>query len=161
MWQQILCKWRMSHLTACMYLWVVFLKNHEINGISDRYFSKSHCCFSCVINANSITNPLPLQFGGTVQWHRHLQWFCWWCSTVIPRCVVVQRIREPCRELCTSGLWWTAVSSAQVLFGIPCFSNSSCSVFHTELSSWFSFCFALPPALLYPSKSTFNCRICS
>lgn len=62
----------MSHLAACTHLWVGFLKNPEISGISDRCFSETHWYFSCVIisivHANQcITNPLPLQFPGAAQ----------------------------------------------------------------------------------------------
>lgn len=71
MWQQILNKWRMSHLAASTHLWVGFLKNHEISGISDKCFSKTRRHFSCAItgtiNAKCITNPLQLQLLGAAQ----------------------------------------------------------------------------------------------
>lgn len=146
MWQQILSKCWMSHLAACTHLWVGFLKNPEISGISDRCFSETRWYFSCVIfsavDANQcITNPSPLQFRGSL---RHLAVAVWVVQPSHPTLAVVPGIREPCRELCTPELWWMAVPSAQMLFGVPSLSNSSCSVFHTELRSW------LPSVFLFP-----------
>lgn len=150
-------------------------ENHKISGISHGYFSKTCWYFSCVftstINANCITNPWLFQLLGAAQAPGsgssgrapHPGSRAPRCSAVVPPWVSASRYR---------GSGNTTVSFVdedsdrrQRVFrstrwgSLFVLSNSFCSVFHSELTSWFSFYFPLPPPLLYPSKSTFNCSV--